>query len=409
MSVEASVHEATPTRVNFGYQPALDGLRAIGITAFVLGHAGLMTDQPQLKPLAWWMGVDMFFVISGFLITSLLLRERARTDRVDLRAFYVRRVSRLYPLIVAVVSIAIVQRLVRPNAVATPSWSSIVSMALYYSNFQQLAHPPDMYSAWGPLWSLAIEEQFYLLWPITLVVLLGRSHKLVRSIVFVCVIAVAMWVWRAYSWLGVSTSGSDFGALARAWQTFYFSSFHRPDGLFIGCAAALLLALAGSRRVDTVIRVVHRLRYLAITGVVILAVAAAVDGHSGWQVCWGLSLFNVLMTAIIVDLVTDRTSVPSKILSCRPMQWVGRRTYGIYVLHLALLMLVLDGLGHSSLPWIFATCVLITIVAGLSYRFYEDPIRRLGYRLSKRLSGAEGTASAARKARKGSSGSGWAT
>ncbi|HET8931470.1 MAG TPA: acyltransferase, partial [Acidimicrobiales bacterium] len=378
MSVDESPDRVAAQLTNLGYQPALDGLRAIGITAFVLGHAGLMADQPQLIPFAWWMGVDMFFVISGFLITTLLLRERARTKRINLKAFYARRVSRLYPLIVAVIAIAIGQRLIRPDSNATPSWSSIVSMAFYYSNFQQLANPPDMYTAWGPLWSLAIEEQFYLLWPITLVLLLGRSFRLVRSIVFVSGLAVAMWIWRTYSWLSVTTSGNDFATLAGAWQTFYFSSFHRPDGLFLGCAAALLLAMADTPWVKVLIGWIHRLRYVAVVGVVILAVAAAVDGHSGWQVCWGLSLFNVLITGIIVDLVADRSSVLAKLLSFRPMLWLGHRTYALYVFHLGLLMVVVHGLGHSSLPWIFAACVLIAVVAGISYRFYEDPIRRWG-------------------------------
>ncbi len=345
----------------------------------------MMTDQPLLTPFAWWMGVDMFFVISGFLITSLLIRERTGTGRVNLKAFYARRVSRLYPVIVAAVAIAIVQRVFWPDAVATPSWGAIAGMAFYYSNFQQLANPADMYSAWGPLWSLAIEEQFYVIWPITLIILLGRSYRVVRSIVFVSGVAVAIWIWRSYSWLTVAPSGNEFATLARAWQTFYFSSFHRPDGLFIGCAAALLLAVPNPRVIDRVVRVTSRLRYPAVASVLALAVAAAVDGHSGWQVCWGLSLFNVLITTIIVDLVTERDSAIARLLSLRPLTWVGRRTYAIYVFHLGFLMLVIDGLGRTSLPWIFGTAAVVYAVAGLSYRFYEDPIRRLGYRWSKRI------------------------
>lgn len=389
MTVEDPSVPVATAGSRIAYQPALDGLRAIAITAFVLGHAGLMTGQALLEPFAWWMGVDMFFIISGFLITSLLIRERLSTGRVDLRAFYIRRVSRLYPLIVAVVLVAITQRLVIPDAVATPSWSSIVSMALYYANFQQLANPADMLTAWGPLWSLAIEEQFYLLWPITLMLLLGRTRNLRRPLVFVGGLAVAMWIWRAWSWVSVSSQGYDFAALAKAWQTFYFSSFHRPDGLFLGCAAALVLAHDDRRSVEAFLGVVHRLRYPAIVGVIALAVAAAVDGHSGWQVCWGLSLFNVLMTCIIVDLVTDRSTILSRLLALRPLLWLGRRTYAVYVLHLGFLMLVVQGLGHSSLPWIFATGVAVAVVAGFSYRFYEDPIRRWGYRWSKRLSDGE--------------------
>lgn len=373
---------------SLGYQPALDGVRFVGVTAFVLGHAGVMTDQPQLIPFGWWMAVDLFFVMSGYLITTLLLRERGRYGRVSRKAFYLRRVTRLYPLVIAVVAISIVQRLTRPDDIATPSWLFIFSTAAYVNNFEQLTHPSDLFNAWGPLWSLAIEEQFYILWPTVLIVLLGRSFNLIRPLVVVAVVAVAIWVYRTWSWLSVTSNDPDFAQLADAWRTFYFSTFHRPDGLMIGCAAALILAMPRSAWTRGIIRFAHRFRYLTIIGILSIVVAASY-GNAGWQVCWGLSVFNLLGALLMIELIEHPETRLTRVLSLRPMLWVGRRSYGVYVMHLFILMIFINTLGLTSLPWIFTATAVIMVVAGLSYRYYENPIRRWGYRQSKRILSTE--------------------
>jgi peptidoglycan/LPS O-acetylase OafA/YrhL len=384
MSSQESKTPVRPALESLAYQPAFDGMRFLGVTAFILGHAGLMTGQQQLIPFGWWMAVDMFFVISGYLITTLLLREWAGNGRISLKAFYIRRASRLYPLIFAVVVISVIQQLTRPDAPSTPSWSSIFSMAFYYSNFQQLAHTPDLFNSWSSLWSLAIEEQFYLLWPICLIVLLGRSFKLVRPLVVVSVLTVAIWTYRSVSWFNTMSAGVGFDEAAEAWRTFYFSTFHRPDGLFIGCATAIVLALPRTRWVRGVILTAHRLRFVAIPVLLVIITQAAVDEHASWQVYWGLALFNLLMATVLIELIEFRESRLARLLSYRPLLWVGRRSYGMYVFHLAILMLLIDGLGISTIPWIFTAIAIVIAVAALSYRYYEDPIRRWGYRFSRR-------------------------
>lgn len=371
-----------------GYQPALDGVRFVGVTAFVLGHAGIMTNQRQLIPFGWWMAVDLFFVMSGYLITTLLLRERDKRGRVSLKAFYTRRVARLYPLVVAVVIIGITQRLTRPDAIATPSWGSILSISFYFANFQQLTHPADLFNAWGPLWSLAIEEQFYIVWPTILILLLGRSFDLRRPLIVVCVLAVTIWVYRTWSWLSVTSAHPDFEQLGDAWRTFYFSTFHRPDGLMIGCATAIILAMPRRRVTRAIIRFAHRMRHVAIV-VALAIVVAASYGNAGWQVCWGLSVFNLMGALILIELLEYPGTWLTRVLSMRAFLWVGRRSYGIYVLHLFILMIFINTLGLTSLPWIFVATAVIILVAGLSYRFYENPIRRWGYRQSKRILSSE--------------------
>lgn len=373
-------------RPTMRYQPALDGLRCLGVISVICAH--LSAVQPKLTRFGCYMFVDMFFVMSGFLITAPLLRERRRNGRVSLRGFYVRRFARVYPIIALVLVAAITQRLVRPMSAATPSTIGIIGIAAYFANFVQIFKHSDALSAWAPLWSLSIEEQYYALWPFALLVLLGRSSRTIRPLVLVSGLTVAMWIGRAWAWQAIPHTPDDPSATLRnltdAWHVFYYSTFQRPDGLLIGSALALVLADPASRAARYLARFAHAVRWLAIGGLAVIVYQTA-SGHAPWQVQYGLALFNVLMTLLIVELLYHPDSRLSTMLSTRWMTWVGRRCYFIYAVHLAAFMLVIDGFGWTSAPRLAATTGVVLFVAGLSYRFYEEPIRRWGYRASARI------------------------
>ena len=350
--------EPTPTRPVLKYQPGFDGLRFFGILSVLAAHVS--TVQPGLTRFGCYMFVDMFFVISGYLITTLLLRERQGRGRVSLKAFYVRRFARLYPLIAAILVVAVVQRVFWADAPASPSWLGVAGIGFYFSNFAQLINHNDALSSWGPLWSLSIEEQFYALWPITLLVVIGRSYRLRRALLLVVVLTIAMWVGRAYAWYSTPQFPHDpnrqFVALTNVWHTFYYSTWHRPDGLLVGCAIGLVLAEPESRLAHGLIRAARLLRIPVILGILIL-VAATASTHAGWQVYYGLALFNLCVGLLMVDLLARPTSRIAGFFGFRPFAWVGRRTYFIYAVHLAVFVLAFDVLGLTTLPEIFATTV----------------------------------------------------
>ncbi len=378
--------EHPPRTGKLAYQPALDGMRAVALVGVLVAHAALV--QSVLVLPASFMYVDLFFVISGYLITTLLLREAETTGRVSLKAFYVRRFARLYPVILLAVVIMVVTRLVSPDSPSTPSWLFITGATFYFANFAALINPLDGSSAWIPLWSLSIEEQFYAVWPAVLLIVVGRGRRTGRALLLVALLTVAMWIHRSWSFHhALHTDHLDaserFKALAHAWHSFEYSTFQRPDGILIGCALALILARPDRPSARLLIRLAPRLRPAAL--LVVVGIVAATTGGAAWQVYWGLAVFNICIALLIADLLTTRDSMLSRFLALRPFVWIGRRTYFMYVIHAAVYAFAFDVLGFTSLPAIALIVAFVFALSGVSYRFYEDPIRRWGYRTSTRI------------------------
>ncbi len=382
----------TPDRSRIAYLPALDGMRAIGVVSVICAHAA--TVQPVLIHPASYMFVDMFFVISGYLITALLLSEQRSTGRVSLKAFYVRRFTRLYPVIFLLLSVMIVTGLIWPEHPATASWAFVLGTAFYFANFVAIVNHADTMNAWIPVWSLSIEEQFYAVWPITLIVTMGATRRLRRPLVLVTVLTVVMWVWRSVSIQRAVSHPSEsaaesFRVLTDAWHLFNFSTFQRPDGLLIGCAVALIMARPGTSLYRLLTGVAWRLRFVA--PVVLAALVLATEQAAPWQAYWGLALFNICIALFLVSLLVDPDWSLSRALQARPLTWLGRRSYFIYATHLAVLTVTLDLLGMTSLPEIALTVAVIFALSGVSYRWFEDPARRWGQQVSRRIISASGS------------------
>ena len=321
--------------VRLGYRPALDGLRALAIISVVAYHA-----YPDAVP-GGYIGVEIFFVLSGFLITRLLLDERAATGTISLRGFYARRARRLLPAVAVLASAYAVAAIV----VGVPrAWMSLASVGLYFSNWVNAGGTP-LASGLTHMWSLAIEEQFYLLWPVLLVGLLRMPKHRVAAILITA--TVFGFAWRELLWRSGETA-----------NRVYYGSDTRCSGLLLGCAVAWL----------TVNGAPAWMRHLTVPA--LLALTSLALRPPEWdRVSPGMTLtLAALCTAV---LLTGGLHLPAYGLAA-----IGQRAYGLYLWHAPLLAL------FGFLPAFSGRTVLALVacagVAELSYRFVELPVRRAG-------------------------------
>ena len=338
-----------------GYRPWLDGVRAIAIVAVVAQHAlGVLPVDIANA------GVGLFFALSGYLITSLLVDERVQTGGVSLRAFYVRRAARLVPALVLVVVVCDVLFLLEGDR--APLKGSIT--ALTYTTNYVLVFVDDFVHAYGPTWSLAVEEHFYLLWPPLLLWLLARPgadrmHAALRVTLGVCLGALA---WR--SLLAVLGAPLDLLALG---------SFERADAILYGCAAALALHIGWRPQ-----------PWVFWAGVVI--VVGVPLGTSTWTGdalsftgAYGLpvvatGLFAAGAALVVVGLDHAAPLWVQRVLSLRLLVRIGVLSYGIYLWHGPLMRLARD-VGFDGRSGRFAAAGVAVVAAATSYRFVEAPIR----------------------------------
>ena len=372
----------------------LDGLRAVAVLLVVVYH---------LFP-AWFLhsgfvGVDVFFVISGFLITSLLLRERAASGRIALRAFWTRRARRLLPALALVVTVSSSAAWLVGGDVLVDLGRQVLGAATFSYNWVAIADGASYFSGAEPelfrnLWSLAVEEQFYVLWPLLLpALLLVRRRWLRITVALALAAASALW---AAALVTIVTSASDTsgGALTRA----YYGTDSHAFGLLIGVALALLLAarMTGDRMPGP------RPIVAGVAGWVALAALIAVAAWPG-----GASLYPYIplaasvLTAVVIALAVGASSRFGRALDVQPLRWIGERSYGIYLWHWPIVVLLTVATTGSFVDAAIPVPVgilaaLITVVASaLSYRFLEQPVRRLGFRgalraFGQRLSGNPG-------------------
>jgi peptidoglycan/LPS O-acetylase OafA/YrhL len=351
----------------FAYRPALDGVRALAVMAVVGYHLGL----PWLR--GGFIGVDVFFVLSGFLITSLLLLEQRRTGRISLGPFWGRRARRLLPaLLLVLVAVAAWDR----ATVATfelPQHRADLLWSLFYgSNWNLIGSAQDYFTQYQSAslvrhtWSLAIEEQFYLVWPVIMLGVLWAARGRARAVAAVCVggiVASIILMWTLYS--PTDPSRAYYGTEARAHQ------------LLIGALlATLLIRLPRARGSRTAGQAA------AIVGLALLVASFTLVGDSSVAYYGGLSAGVAVAAALVIwGLEAAPQGLAAKALGIRPARWIGKISYGVYLWHWPIIvaMTVPAALfawmpGSSGL--VTTRLVLTFVAAGLSYRLVERPIRR---------------------------------
>ncbi|MEO8906628.1 MAG: acyltransferase, partial [Microbacteriaceae bacterium] len=365
----------------------LDGSRAIAVVAVIVYHV-----FPGLLP-GGFIGVDVFFVISGFLITSLLIGERASAGRVSFKRFWQRRVRRLVPAIVVLVLVCCTSALIVGGDVLVGLGRQVLGAATFSYNWLDIASGSSYFSRDAPelfrnLWSRAVEEQFYLLWPLLLIVLLLIRNNRVRIAVLLALAAAsATLMWLLY------TPGADATRV-------YFGTDTHSFGLMIG--AALALVVRSMKPLDlnageSPLQVFAR-RWLPGLGLISLA---AVLGATWWlhddaaiTYRGGLVAVSVLTAIVIwaaVTLRSPRSSAAGRsalggALDIAPLRAIGARSYGLYLWHWPVLVLVAaawspgaDTLERTLMIGAVALCITAA-AAVLSYRFVEQPVRRHGFR-----------------------------
>ncbi len=295
--------------------PSLDGMRAASITIVFLAHLGLEDRVPG------GLGVTVFFVISGYLITTLLRAELERDGRISLGAFYVRRVFRILPVFYVVLLLTVVGTWFGMGG-GEVSRPIVVAQSLHVTNYWAILRPEQFVDGPGVLWSLAVEEHFYVFFPL-LFLALAKAGCSVRRIgqVFVALCGVVL-LWRCFLVLGLDVSAVRSG----------FSTDTRVDSLLIGCAAAMLgnPALERGERSD------RRLLLAALVGgLAILASLAVRD--DGFRETLRYTVQSLGAVAILRHVVACPGTRVGRLLNAGPIVWLGQISYGFYLIHLTII------------------------------------------------------------------------
>jgi peptidoglycan/LPS O-acetylase OafA/YrhL len=352
-----------------GHRPVLDGLRGIAILLVVLNHTGVLHNG--------YIGVDLFFGLSGFLITALLYEEWDRSGRISLRGFYARRVRRLLPaLVLAIVVFFALVSFVEP----LPGWSPVVkalASLLFVNNWIAAVGHSNELTGLSPTWSLAQEEQFYLLWPAVLGMLL--RFRVAPTVVFGLLIAAIV---------GLLQSVPPV-AHAIPHYSSYYSPLDRAAELLFGCAAAvvwhnrLIPSLADlpmlALRVRTVLArywpLIRSLLAVILIGIFVwLLLFVHVYG-----VRWLYLTAGGLSVGVISLLIDAPHSLPARLLGCLPLRLVGRVSYCLYLIHLPLRDVIQHYLpGHSVYFNFVATLTAGLVLATISWRLLESKVIAAG-------------------------------
>ena len=365
--------------------PALNGIRGVAVALVLIGHSGI----PGVA--GGFIGVDVFFVLSGFLITSLLLDEIGRTGRLDLGAFWIRRARRLLPALLLMVLAVIAARLLFPPDAVSALRSDAVAAFLWVANWAFVSQETDYFSQGAPpsplqhTWSLGVEEQYYLIWPLLIVaaaVLLAaiaRRRKKTPTIVAVrrAVLVLAL--------LGTAASATEAILMASdaSLNRVYFGTDTRAQALLIGAAAAALLVrdwpamLAGWPLIRS-----RWGRWLAagvpVAGVAVLAAITHVATGSAAEFRHGLLIVvAVAAVAVIAPVALEQRGPVAWVLATPPLVALGVISYGVYLWHWPV-FLVLTGerTGWTGYPLFAARCAITVAVAAGSWWLIERPIRR---------------------------------
>ncbi len=353
-----------------GYLPGLDGLRALAIIGVLLYHSGV-----DWVP-GGFLGVDVFFVLSGFLITSLILEEYDRSGRVDFRRFYIRRARRLLPAVfIMLIAVGIAVLLFYRDALSAFREDALATL-LYLNNWWYIVVDQSYFESMGRppllkhLWSLSVEEQFYLIWPAVALVLVRRGGRpLVRRVAIV--IALLSTAWMAY--LAIRGGYPLDADPSRA----YFGTDSHIMGLLVGAALATIWRPG---RLSTTI---PRSAQALVTGIGIAMIATIagfylfVGEFTPWLYRGGFLALSIF-TAVLIAAATHPASPLGALLGVGVLRYLGRRSYGIYLWHWPIFMVTRPGIDVPwSEPVAFVVRIAVTLaIAEISYQLVEMPIRR---------------------------------
>ncbi len=365
MTRQGVLHKGELRAEPSGYMPGLDGLRALAVGAVILYHLGAAWAPGGL------LGVNLFFVLSGYLITNILLTQWESAGRIDLKDFWLRRAKRLLPaLFVMLAGVMLWALLFAPERLAALK-QEVMAAILYISNWYLIFHEVSYFESFGPpsplghLWSLAIEEQFYLFWPLLLSLglrfLPGRKWIVggIAAIALISVGAMAL----------IYTPGVDPSRV-------YYGTDTRVFALLLGAVPAMIWPpgkmspnLSGGKK--------FALEGMGAIGLlIVLWMFAATHQYQPFIYQGGLMIFSIAAACLVVALAHPASSL-ARLLGWRPLRWLGKCSYGIYLWHYPVIVLSTPTVNTGGPDILLSLCQVAVSVflAALSCYLIEDPIR----------------------------------
>ena len=357
------------------YLPSIDSLRAIAVIAVIIYHI----DANYLP--GGFLGVDLFFVLSGYLISSLIIKEYKSTGTVNLYNFYVRRARRLLPAVYFMITVVLIIITLFNGVLLKKSYLDALFGYIYSSNWWYIFHKLDYFDSFGSqspfkhLWSLAIEEQFYMFFPLIFLIFNRKSKsnnsnsKLNKNFIYV-VLSLILVSLIAHILL------FDINNINRI----YFGTDTRAFSLLVGVVGAILypmdrLSERTTKKDNMIYSIVSLVSILALIGIMINT-----SEYNTWLYRGGFLLVAIIGLIIIISSGRQYTFM-SKLLSFKPFVFIGKISYSLYLWHFPILVVTtpVSEIGNPNLFYVTLRIILIFLVATGSYMFVETPIRKLGF------------------------------
>ena len=362
------------SRQHLGHIRSLDGLRGIAVILVLLRHLHIFDRDNALtgvSPLdhffrGGYLGVDIFFVLSGFLITSLLLNEQEAHNKIYLLRFYGRRFLRLLPALTVLLLLYSIITVLDGESFSAIS-PGIFASFFYYLNWQYVYSFPQSFGDLGYLWSLSIEEQFYIIWPAALILLTKATRSAAIKILFIALV-VALVMWHRHS-LWTAPSDVPYKLI-----TVFVRTDARIDSLLIGCIAAFVYR---HNLISTKI-----CRSLALVGVVVLlAHIQLTKPYTNYMFNGGFTIVALSVAFIVLGL-TDSNFFLSKVLSHRFIVVIGKTSYGIYLWHYPIIKFIERNFATADkLFQVLLALIVTAIFTATSWLIIEAPALGLKKRL----------------------------
>lgn len=351
---------------NRHYEAGLDGLRAFAILFVVFYHFGFNWAR------GGFLGVDIFFVLSGYLITSKILSAR---ESFEVKAFWKGRLIRLLPAAYFMIIVIFLWTVLFDQGLLTNLSGDTLSSVSLTTNWWFIFHKLSYFDSFGSpsplkhIWYLAVQEQFYFLWPLILITILKITKKIKNLSIIICIGAV----------LSATLMGILYTPAADPSRV-YYGTDTRVFELLMGCFLAAFLAESGSHIKEFSAKHKSLLNLASIMAFsIFIAGAVFIDEYNDFLYRGGLFLFS-LNTALLIGCVRRPEGILGSVLSWKPLRWLGTRSYGIYLWHYPVMVLTTPvyEIGNPSYLRVLFQLAVTCIIAEFSYRFIELPIRKLG-------------------------------
>lgn len=355
----ASAADQTPAGT---YLPGLDGLRALSVLAVIVYHA-----NPGWLP-GGFLGVEVFFVISGFIITRGLAQEWLGSGRISVMSFWRRRARRLLPGLFLLLLGVLTYATFFDEASLTKLRIDVVAALGYFTNWHLIYEHESYFDSWNHpsflrhLWSLAIEEQFYVVWPL---IIFGALKLFKARLTFGLVVLGAI---ASYTAMALLSQGRDETEISRV----YYGTDTRIGALLVGSAIGFLPFSEGQRTRLANSRLLGFLGYVALAALFVFAARLSDDASLLYT---GGFVATTLTTGLLILCLNNPSSIASRLLAVRPLRWIGVRSYGIYLYHFPILLLTWPDMT-KSVPLLLLQVAATLVIADLSYRLVELPVRR---------------------------------